>query len=100
MHLQSSVAALVLSFAAAVVADPFDLPSDFNRFDPPSGKIDWGPCKDYPSKQCGRFEVPLDYHNLAAGKASLAVVRYPATQEPKLGTLFLNPGGPGMYPQS
>ncbi|QRV95978.1 Abhydrolase domain-containing protein [Ceratobasidium sp. AG-Ba] len=45
--------------------------------------------------ECGRFEVPLDYKNLTASKASLAVARYAATKEPKLGTLFLNTGGPG-----
>ncbi|QRV91985.1 Abhydrolase domain-containing protein [Ceratobasidium sp. AG-Ba] len=45
--------------------------------------------------QCGRFEVPLDYQNATAGKASLAVVKYPATKQPKIGTLFWNGGGPG-----
>ncbi|KAG8736010.1 hypothetical protein FRC10_009883, partial [Ceratobasidium sp. 414] len=43
-----------------------------------------------------RFEVPLDYQNESAGKASLAVARYPATKQPKIGTLFLNTGGPEL----
>ncbi|KAG9096104.1 hypothetical protein FRC06_009047, partial [Ceratobasidium sp. 370] len=46
-------------------------------------------------RDCARFEVPLDWHDESAGKASLAVARYRATKQPKIGTLFLNPGGPG-----
>jgi hypothetical protein len=40
--------------------------------------------------------VPLDYHNESAGTISLALAKYPATDpDRKLGTLFVNPGGPG-----
>ncbi|KAG9081140.1 hypothetical protein FRC06_005797 [Ceratobasidium sp. 370] len=52
-------------------------------------------CGDNGSRECGRFEVPLDYQNATAGKASLAVARLRATRQPKMGTLFVNPGGPG-----
>ncbi|KAG9092623.1 hypothetical protein FRC06_011854 [Ceratobasidium sp. 370] len=89
---------LLLSLSRLVVADPFALPPGFDRFAPRNQGIKWEPCeKDSNStKVCGRFEVPLDYANEAAGKASLAVARYPASNQPKLGTLFLNPGGPGI----
>ncbi|CUA77042.1 similar to GF20795 [Rhizoctonia solani] len=46
-------------------------------------------------RECTHFEVPLDWHNDQVGKASLAMIRYPAIKQPKLGTLFMNPGGPG-----
>lgn len=40
--------------------------------------------------------VPLDYERPAAGTIALAVIRRPATDPAKrIGTLFLNPGGPG-----
>ncbi|KAJ1300403.1 hypothetical protein OPQ81_005222 [Rhizoctonia solani] len=59
-------------------------------------RISWAPCGD-PNlpRECGRFEVPLDYVNNAAGTASLAVARLNATVAPRLGTVFVNPGGPG-----
>ncbi|KAF8754464.1 MEROPS serine peptidase family S33 [Rhizoctonia solani] len=47
-------------------------------------------------RECARFEVPLDWHNATAGKASLALARYKAVNKPKLGTLFTNPGGQGV----
>ncbi|KAG8793836.1 hypothetical protein FRC12_001466 [Ceratobasidium sp. 428] len=73
-----------------------------NQLDPPiEDRINWRPCrgdgKD-PHIQCGRFEVPLDYASdkeMGSKKAILSIARYPATREPKLGTLFLGPGGPG-----
>lgn len=42
--------------------------------------------------QCGYLDVPMDYANSSAGKASLALARYPYSVEPRLGTLFINPG--------
>ncbi|CEL64072.1 Tripeptidyl aminopeptidase OS=Streptomyces coelicolor (strain ATCC BAA-471 / A3(2) / M145) GN=tap PE=3 SV=1 [Rhizoctonia solani AG-1 IB] len=81
-------------------ADPFKLPTDFDRHAPPSHGIDWQECPGAKDRElrCGRFEVPMDYANeTRAGKASLVVIKYPAQnkEKSKLGTLFLNPGGPG-----
>ena len=40
--------------------------------------------------------VPLDYRSPGGAKITLAVVRHPATDpERRLGSLFINPGGPG-----
>ncbi|KAG8721741.1 hypothetical protein FRC08_010622 [Ceratobasidium sp. 394] len=75
--------------------DPFALPPGFHQFAERAQGINWQPCGDNGSRQCGRFEVPLDYQNATAGKASLAVARLRATRQPKIGTLFVNPGGPG-----
>ncbi|CAE6498713.1 unnamed protein product [Rhizoctonia solani] len=59
-------------------------------------RISWTPCGNATiPRECGRFEVPLDYANSTAGTASLAVARLNATVSPRLGTLFVNPGGPG-----
>ncbi|CAE6441466.1 unnamed protein product [Rhizoctonia solani] len=37
----------------------------------------------------------MDYADHKAGTASLAVIRLNATTSPRLGTIFVNPGGPG-----
>jgi hypothetical protein len=89
-----------VAFATLVSASHFALPPDFDRFAAPSKGIAWDICSEDPSKDCGEFEVPLDYKNKAVGNITLQVVRYNATSnEHKLGTLFINPGGPGMYHQ-
>jgi pimeloyl-ACP methyl ester carboxylesterase len=46
--------------------------------------------------QCGTIQVPLDYSNPTATSISLAIVRKPATdQAHRIGSLLVNPGGPG-----
>ncbi|KAG8717827.1 hypothetical protein FRC08_006556 [Ceratobasidium sp. 394] len=95
MHPSLSLAAFGVVFATLASANSFALPFGFQRLAPRSIDIAWTSCEEDDSRECGRFEVPLDYQNESVGKASLAVARYPATKQPKLGTLFLNPGGPG-----
>ncbi|CAE7050036.1 unnamed protein product [Rhizoctonia solani] len=85
------------ALASTVSANPWILPEGYHRFAPRSSGFSWGDCgTEAPSsRECSRFEVPLDWANESAGKGSLAVARYKATKQPKLGTLFINPGGPG-----
>lgn len=85
-----------IALTVVAQADPFSLPPGYHRYAPRSQGISWEACgtEDAP-RDCGRLEVPLDWHNDAAGKASLAIARYKATKPPKIGTLFVNPGGPG-----
>lgn len=46
--------------------------------------------------ECATVEVPLDYTDLAAGTTGLALIRLPAESGgQRLGSLFVNPGGPG-----
>jgi pimeloyl-ACP methyl ester carboxylesterase len=46
--------------------------------------------------QCGTVQVPLDYDRPQGATISIAVVRLPATDPARrIGSLFLNPGGPG-----
>lgn len=63
----------------------------------PANVIQWGPCDPSivpdPSLSCGFFEIPLDYHDLSAGKGRLAVIKANATGE-RRGTVFMNPGIP------
>ncbi|KAF8747369.1 MEROPS serine peptidase family S33, partial [Rhizoctonia solani] len=84
------------SFLFAVQAGASPLLSEYHRYSARNNSLQWSDCSvGLPGRECTRFEVPLDWHNDTAGKASLAVIRYPATKQPKLGTLFMNPGGPG-----
>jgi pimeloyl-ACP methyl ester carboxylesterase len=48
-----------------------------------------------PALQCATYQVPLDYRDPLAGTATIALDRLPATGPDRLGSLFLNPGGPG-----
>ncbi len=71
-------------------------------FGPASGasaqaaQISWSACpiEDYPTLQCGTFEVPYDYSRPTGKKFTLAVQKLPASGA-KIGTLFANTGGPG-----
>ncbi|MEE2060681.1 alpha/beta fold hydrolase [Rhodococcus artemisiae] len=67
----------------------------------------FGACEDYattaadqavftsdPEFRCARLEVPLDYDEPSAETAQIALLEAPARGEP-LGSLVLNPGGPG-----
>ncbi|KAF8529756.1 hypothetical protein BU17DRAFT_79858 [Hysterangium stoloniferum] len=55
----------------------------------------WTPCPGVPDVECTSYEVPLDYANPKSGVVNLAVARFRAITTPRLGTAFVNPGGPG-----
>ena len=63
---------------------------------PAQPKIAWSPCfKQLGPFECGSVQVPLDY-DTESGAISIAVARLPATNpSQRIGSLFLNPGGPG-----
>ncbi|MFC8449231.1 alpha/beta hydrolase [Kitasatospora sp. NPDC057223] len=57
-------------------------------------KLDWQPCDD--SFECATFKVPLDYDHPGDGDISLTAARRPADGSgQRIGSLLLNPGGPG-----
>ncbi|WP_107459545.1 alpha/beta hydrolase [Streptomyces colonosanans] len=62
----------------------------------------WTPCNPDPSKpdpkiyDCAVYPVPLDYANPSGEKVGIAMMRRRAGDPAKrIGSLFLNPGGPG-----
>ena len=56
--------------------------------------VEWEPCRD--GRECATVEVPLDYDDPEQGSIELALLRVPASaQGSRIGTLFVNPGGPG-----
>jgi pimeloyl-ACP methyl ester carboxylesterase len=59
--------------------------------------IPWQPCgADFPGFDCANVAVPLDYDQPRGATITLALARKPATDKAhRIGTLFINPGGPG-----
>jgi hypothetical protein len=61
--------------------------------------LHWNSCPD-PTEQgfeCAVAQVPLDYGDPRGATIELAMIRHPATDPVnRLGTLFFNPGGPGL----
>lgn len=56
--------------------------------------LDWEPCGD--GLECATAEVPLDYDRPQGRTVRLAVMRHPvADPSTRIGSLFVNPGGPG-----
>ncbi|HOQ51988.1 MAG TPA: alpha/beta hydrolase [Micropruina sp.] len=82
------------------LADPSVEPEGFA--DAPAGeglagyldqRVRWSTCaQEY---QCAQILAPLDYANPSEQAITLALAKKPATKSPRLGTLFVNPGGPG-----
>ena len=82
------------------LANPNVTPTGFE--DAPAGeglagyqrqRLNWRTCgRDY---QCAAILAPLDYADPSKQAITLSLAKKAATKSPKLGTLFVNPGGPG-----
>ncbi|MBM7772233.1 pimeloyl-ACP methyl ester carboxylesterase [Actinokineospora baliensis] len=60
------------------------------------GRIDWGPCAESASVDCGSLRLPINWAKPKGEKFDLAVARRKATDPRKrIGVLIINPGGPG-----
>lgn len=55
-------------------------------------KVSWSDCGQ--GFQCARIAVPLDYDDPDGEQIEISVVRLPATGD-RIGSLLVNPGGPG-----
>jgi pimeloyl-ACP methyl ester carboxylesterase len=68
------------------------------RADDDDSRVRWKPCfpEAGPSFECATVRAPLDYDRPRGRRISLALLRLPASQpESKIGSLLINPGGPG-----
>ena len=68
---------------------------------PAPGSIDWQPCTSTSttigSLECGTLEVPFDYDDPSVGTFTLALVRRGADSPAlRVGSMLVNPGGPGF----
>ncbi|KAJ3103245.1 hypothetical protein HDU96_009367 [Phlyctochytrium bullatum] len=61
--------------------------------------FNWVPCEGFAPNStffCGTLMVPLNHLNKSdTRQIPIKVIKYPATAEPYLGTILINPGGPG-----
>lgn len=80
------------------VSIPMPTPSASTGGSPPLSsyygqKLNWRSCSG--KFECAKLKVPKDYSDTAVGDFRLDVVRLPASGDQRLGSLVLNPGGPG-----
>src|SRR3989304_6533492 len=86
MKVFSTVFALLLTVSAAPTAVSA------------APEIQWKDCPRVygPGFECGALDVPLDHDDPDGQTIAIELVRLPATSpESRLGTIFLNPRGPG-----
>lgn len=95
--------ALVLAAAACVPSAPGEAG---DPGDPEGGKgpdvdlvefydqeLEWEECRS--GFECATYEVPLDYGDPGGARLDIAAMRQPAAGEDPVGSLIVNPGGPG-----
>ncbi|MBO9578155.1 MAG: alpha/beta fold hydrolase [Microbacteriaceae bacterium] len=81
------------------VEDPVPTPKPVETTDGPFGafydqQVDWRPCED--GFECATITAPLDWEDEGDDRTvELAAIRHPATGPHRIGSLFVNPGGPG-----
>src|SRR5688500_9468094 len=58
--------------------------------------IAWAPCEEEPSAECGTLAVPIDWSRPDGPTVDIALARRKATDPAaRIGSLLINPGGPG-----
>lgn len=55
--------------------------------------LSWSDCGD--GFQCAKLAVPLNYAKPTKERITISVIRLPASGQERIGSLVLNPGGPG-----
>lgn len=97
----AAVLATGLTLGACGLASNGDAPTATPTSSPAAGlqsyysqQVQWRQCLG--GMECTKVQVPLDYAQADAGRIRLAVARTPlADGSKRLGSLVLNPGGPG-----
>ncbi|WP_328607927.1 alpha/beta hydrolase [Amycolatopsis sp. NBC_00345] len=83
---------VALGASMAVVAGPGAASASVDSV--PTPKLGWSDCAD--GFLCATAAVPLDYDQTSGPKIDLALIKLPATDPARrIGTLFVNFGGPG-----
>jgi pimeloyl-ACP methyl ester carboxylesterase len=93
----AAVAATVLALTSCVAlgtASNAAMTASFKTIgDYQAQKVDWKSCGT--DLYCGSVRVPMDYSKLGSKKITLAVIYHRASANKPLGSLLVNPGGPG-----
>ncbi|MCF2529247.1 alpha/beta hydrolase [Yinghuangia soli] len=61
---------------------------------PEAAEIDWKACEGS-QFECGTLTVPVDYADPGGDRTKIALIRKKATGPDRIGSLVVNPGGPG-----
>ena len=88
--LATAIALIALSITAYTQSQP-DYPKTLSGYY--AQEIDWKSCRQ--DFQCATLAVPIDYTKLSTGTFEIALLKYEARTRKKLGSLIVNPGGPG-----
>ena len=88
--LATITALLAISLVSYIQSQP-DYPTTLEGYY--EQQVNWQSC--YENYQCTDLLVPIDYTNLSTGTFQISVLKYPTTNKKKLGSLIVNPGGPG-----
>jgi len=86
-----TVFALALFSAVSYIQSRPEIPKTLAAYY--AQELQWESC--YENYQCTDLLVPIDYTELKTGTFNISVLKYPATGAKKLGSLIVNPGGPG-----
>jgi pimeloyl-ACP methyl ester carboxylesterase len=79
-----------ISFTGPVDPEPTELRAYYGK------RVAWATCRDDAAFDCGTVEVPVDYGQPNGARTTIALRRLPASGPgPRIGSLFINPGGPG-----
>jgi len=90
--LHTSVSPRSTSSSASRTSSSTSSQSGGTGFDPQP--VDWQSCDR--GDDCATLDVPIDYQDPSGPTVSLALIRQPAAdQAHKVGSLLVNPGGPG-----
>jgi pimeloyl-ACP methyl ester carboxylesterase len=88
--LATALALVAFSITAYTQSQP-DYPKTLSGYY--AQEINWQSCnQDF---QCATLAVPIDYKKLSTGTFEIALLKYEARTSKKLGSLIVNPGGPG-----
>jgi pimeloyl-ACP methyl ester carboxylesterase len=88
--LATALSLIALSITAYTQSQP-DYPKTLSGYY--AQEIDWKSCRQ--DFQCATLVVPIDYKKLSTGTFEIALLKYEARTSKKLGSLIVNPGGPG-----
>lgn len=89
----AACAAAALSGSLLVAIPASAQPNDSN--DAP-GTVEWEPCEQTPEVDCGSIEVPVNWDDPDGDTIEIGLARRAATDpDERLGTIVINPGGPG-----
>jgi pimeloyl-ACP methyl ester carboxylesterase len=85
---EPAVAPSPISTPTVTIPEPPDLQPYYDQ------SAEWQECGRF---ECATVEAPRDYDEPDAGSLQLALLRRPAdNQDERIGSLFVNPGGPGV----